>query len=253
MTVLYLNCGTRFFAAALLACVLSAQKPAAAALRRSRRKRTNRSRPRSTRSIRCRPRKRSWPETTISRNPTTARRRRRYLEATRWDPGSAEAFRKLGEAREKLHEYGPAREAYLKYIELAEDPKESDAVQKKMAKWPRHGSKPRPQYQEMTDKIVVFSACDSEEQAGQIARALVEQRLAACVNIVPGARSIYRWKGQIEDAAEWLLIIKSRRDLMDALRAAIGKIHSYEVPELLAVPVVDGSESYLAWLDRELG
>jgi len=104
----------------------------------------------------------------------------------------------------------------------------------------------------MTDKIVVFSTCDSEEQAGQIARALVEQRLAACVNIVPGARSIYHWKDQIEDAAEWMLIIKSRRDLMDQLRAAIGKIHTYEVPELLAVPVVDGAESYLAWLDREL-
>jgi periplasmic divalent cation tolerance protein len=104
----------------------------------------------------------------------------------------------------------------------------------------------------MTDKIVVFSACDSEEQAGLIARALVEQKLAACVNIVPGARSVYRWKGQIEDSSEWLLIIKSRRDLMDRLRAAVGKIHSYEVPELLAVPVVDGSDSYLAWVDQEL-
>ena len=105
----------------------------------------------------------------------------------------------------------------------------------------------------MTDKIVVFSTCDSEEQAGRIARALVEQRLAACVNIVPGARSIYRWKGQVEDGTEWLLIIKSRRDLMDPLRVAIGKIHTYEVPELLALPVVDGSEGYMAWLDRELG
>jgi periplasmic divalent cation tolerance protein len=105
----------------------------------------------------------------------------------------------------------------------------------------------------MTDKIVVFSACDSEEQAGRIARALVEQRLAACVNILPGARSIYRWKGQIEDAAEWLLIIKTRRGLVDQLRVTISKIHTYEVPELLAVPVVEGSESYLAWLDRELG
>jgi periplasmic divalent cation tolerance protein len=107
--------------------------------------------------------------------------------------------------------------------------------------------------EKVTDKIVVFSTCDSEEQAGQIARALVEQQLAACVNILPGARSIYRWKGQVEDAAEWMLIIKSRRDLMEQLRAAIGKIHTYEVPELLAVPVVDGSESYLAWIDKELG
>ena len=104
----------------------------------------------------------------------------------------------------------------------------------------------------MTDKIVVFSACDSEEQAGRIAHLLVEQRLAACVTILPGARSIYRWKGQVEDTPEWLLIIKSRRDLMDKLRAAVGKIHTYEVPELLALPVVDGSENYLAWLDREL-
>lgn len=105
----------------------------------------------------------------------------------------------------------------------------------------------------MTDKIVVFSTCDSEEQAGRIAHALVEQRLAACINIVPGVRSVYRWKGEIQDGAEWLLVIKSRRDLMDQLRAAIGKIHSYEVPELLALPVVDGSLSYLAWLDREMG
>jgi periplasmic divalent cation tolerance protein len=105
----------------------------------------------------------------------------------------------------------------------------------------------------VTDKIVVFSTCDSEEQAGRIARALVEQRLAACVNIVPGARSIYRWKGQVEDVSEWMLIIKSRRDLMDQLRLTIGGIHTYEVPELLAVPVVDGSESYLAWVDGELG
>jgi periplasmic divalent cation tolerance protein len=104
----------------------------------------------------------------------------------------------------------------------------------------------------VTDKIVVLSTCESEEQAAQVARHLVEHRLAACVNILPGARSIYRWKGAIEEAGELLLVIKSRRDLFAAIRAAIQKIHSYEVPEVIAIPVVDGSESYLAWLDREL-
>ncbi len=105
----------------------------------------------------------------------------------------------------------------------------------------------------MTDKIVVLGACESEEQAVSMARHLVERRVAACVSIVPGARSFYHWKGAIEDTAEWLLVIKSRRDLFPALRAEITRMHSYEVPELLALPVVEGSESYLAWLDRELG
>jgi periplasmic divalent cation tolerance protein len=106
---------------------------------------------------------------------------------------------------------------------------------------------------QMTDKIVVLSTCDSQEEAVRIARHLVEQRLAACVNILPGARSIYRWKEQVEDAPEWVLAIKSRRDLFAALRAEIEKIHSYETPEIIALPVVDGSETYLAWLDKELG
>ena len=104
----------------------------------------------------------------------------------------------------------------------------------------------------MTDKIVVLSTCQTARQAKKIARHLLEARLAACVNIVPGARSVYRWKGKIEDAAEHLLIIKSRRDLFDRLRAELEKVHSYEVPEALALQVVDGSGNYLAWLDREL-
>jgi periplasmic divalent cation tolerance protein len=104
----------------------------------------------------------------------------------------------------------------------------------------------------VTDKIVVLTTCDSEEQAQSLARHLIEQRLAACVNILPGARSIYRWKDKIEDAAEFVLVIKSRRDLFAKLREAILHLHSYEIPEVIALPVVDGAEAYLGWLDREL-
>ncbi len=104
----------------------------------------------------------------------------------------------------------------------------------------------------MTDKIVVLTACDSEQQAKTMARHLVDQRLAACVNILPGARSVYRWKDQTEEASEFLLLIKSRRDLFDQLRAEVEKLHSYEIPELVALPIVDGSPNYLAWIDLEL-
>ena len=103
----------------------------------------------------------------------------------------------------------------------------------------------------MTDKIVVLCTCGSTEEADRIARMLVEQRLAACVNILPGARSIYRWRGAIESTAEWLLIIKSRRESFDRLRDALERAHSYEVPEILALPVVEGSTNYLNWLDQE--
>jgi periplasmic divalent cation tolerance protein len=104
----------------------------------------------------------------------------------------------------------------------------------------------------MTDKIIVFTTCGSEKQAKQLALHLVEQRVAACVNILPKAHSVYRWKDKIENAAEYMLVIKSRRDLFDALRAEIEKVHTYEVPEIVAVPVVEGSEAYLAWIEREL-
>ena len=104
----------------------------------------------------------------------------------------------------------------------------------------------------MTDKIIALTTCDSEEQAKRIAHRLIEQRLAACVNIVSNVRSVYRWKEKIEDAAEFLLVIKSRRDLFAALRAEIEKIHTYEIPEIIAIPIVDGSEAYIGWFDREL-
>jgi len=104
----------------------------------------------------------------------------------------------------------------------------------------------------VTDKIVVLTTCNSQEQGAQLARHLIEHRLAACVNILTGAHSFYRWKGEIEQASEVVLIIKSRRDVFESLREAIGQLHSYEIPELIALPVVDGSEAYLRWLDSEL-
>lgn len=104
----------------------------------------------------------------------------------------------------------------------------------------------------MTDKIVVFSTCATEAEADQIARALVEARVAACVNIVAGARSIYRWRGAVESAEEWLLIIKSSRELFAALQVELEKAHSYKIPELLALPVVEGAANYLSWLEGQL-
>lgn len=104
----------------------------------------------------------------------------------------------------------------------------------------------------MTDKIVVLSMAGSAEEAEKIARLLVEERLAACVNVLAGARSTYRWKGAIESSTECLLIIKSSRDRFDRLRARLEQAHSYEVPEIVALPVIDGSRNYLNWLESEL-
>lgn len=104
----------------------------------------------------------------------------------------------------------------------------------------------------MTDKIVVFNTCNSEEEARRVAGELVERRLAACVQIIPGMRSVYQWQGKIEEDTEYLLLIKSRRDLFDALSRAVRLVHSYEVPELVATPVVAGLGDYLGWMDREL-
>ena len=104
----------------------------------------------------------------------------------------------------------------------------------------------------MTDKIVVFSACSTLDEARGIARKLIEDRLAACVNVMPGVRSFYRWKGAIEEADECLLVIKSSRDLLDRLRLELEKAHTYEVPEVVAVPIVAGAPNYLNWLDNEL-
>jgi periplasmic divalent cation tolerance protein len=104
----------------------------------------------------------------------------------------------------------------------------------------------------MTDKIVVLNTCATEEEAERLARLLVDQRLAACVSIVPRIRSFYRWKGEVESSEECLLLIKSSRPLFEQLRTALEKAHSFEVPEVLALSVVAGAAPYLDWLEANL-
>ena len=103
----------------------------------------------------------------------------------------------------------------------------------------------------MTDALVVLVTAPGAEEAARIARALVEERLAACGNVVPGLRSIYRWQGAVHEDAEALLVLKTTRDRFEALRARVLALHPYEVPEVVALPVEAGSASYLEWIVRE--
>lgn len=100
--------------------------------------------------------------------------------------------------------------------------------------------------------IQVVTTTEHREDAERIARALVEERLAACVQVVGPITSTYRWRGAVETAQEWQCWAKSRRDLYDAIEQAIGRLHPYEVPEILAVPILAGSAGYLAWLDEQV-
>jgi periplasmic divalent cation tolerance protein len=100
----------------------------------------------------------------------------------------------------------------------------------------------------MTDKRIVLTTAGSEEEAQKIARHLVERRAAACVNIVPQITSIYRWKNNVEEAREWLLIVKTTADAFEEVRDAIAELHSYEVPECVCLTIEDGSPSYLDWI-----
>ncbi len=104
----------------------------------------------------------------------------------------------------------------------------------------------------MESYIQVTTTTDKREDAEQIAFALVEKKIAACAQIVGPITSIYRWKGNIEKAEEWLCVIKSRKDLYEDIEKTIKAVHSYEVPEIIAVPVVAGSEDYLEWLRGDL-
>jgi periplasmic divalent cation tolerance protein len=104
----------------------------------------------------------------------------------------------------------------------------------------------------MTDKVIVYTTCSDPTEAGKLATRLIETRLAACVNVIPAAVSYYRWQGKIQKSAEVMLMIKTARARVDAVRAELERSHSYELPELIVVPIVDGSANYLAWLEKEL-
>jgi periplasmic divalent cation tolerance protein len=104
----------------------------------------------------------------------------------------------------------------------------------------------------MTDKRIVLTTTGSEEEARKIARHMVEQKLAACVNIIPRVESIYRWQGKIESAQEWLLIIKTTAERFPGVLHAIRALHSYDLPECISFSVEEGSLPYLQWLDESV-
>jgi periplasmic divalent cation tolerance protein len=103
----------------------------------------------------------------------------------------------------------------------------------------------------MTDKRLVLTTAGSREEAGKIAHALVKRRLAACINIVP-TESVYRWKGQVEESAECLLLIKTTAAAFDGLRDTLEELHSYELPECIAVVIDEGSGRYLNWIQESV-
>jgi periplasmic divalent cation tolerance protein len=104
----------------------------------------------------------------------------------------------------------------------------------------------------MTDKRIVLCTAGSEQQARKIAQHLVEQRLAACVNIVPRIESIYRWQDKLESTTEWLLLIKTTVEKFSEVRDAIQELHSYELPECIAISVDEGSAAYLEWIGQSV-
>jgi len=101
--------------------------------------------------------------------------------------------------------------------------------------------------------LVIYCTCPDQATAERIAETLVDERLAACVNLVPGLTSIYRWQGQIQRDAEWLLIIKTRRTVYSLLEARLRELHPYEVPEIIALPIQAGLAAYLDWIVDSTG
>lgn len=103
----------------------------------------------------------------------------------------------------------------------------------------------------MQDVLLVLTNVPDEATAHGIARRLVEDRLAACVNVLPAVHSIYRWQGAVEEACEVSMLIKTTKDRYEELQAAIEALHPYDVPEIIAIPLADGLPSYLRWVVSE--
>jgi len=104
----------------------------------------------------------------------------------------------------------------------------------------------------MTDAKIVLTTTGSQEEARKMARTLVERRLAACVNIIPQVESVYRWQGKVEDAHEWLLVIKTTGNAFERVRDAIRELHSYDLPECISFSVENGSSAYLDWISESV-
>ena len=104
----------------------------------------------------------------------------------------------------------------------------------------------------MTDKVVILVTASSRRECRKIARHLVESKLAACVNMTAAVESIYHWEGKIADEKEYVLLIKSTRELFPEIKAEIAKLHSYTVPEIICLPIIDGSADYLQWVSESV-
>ncbi len=105
----------------------------------------------------------------------------------------------------------------------------------------------------MIDARIILTTAGSQEEARKIAHALVERRLAACVNIVPQIESVYRWQGKVDVAEEWLLLIKTQAELFEQVRDAVKELHSYDLPECVMLEVSGGSQEYLDWITKNTG
>jgi periplasmic divalent cation tolerance protein len=105
----------------------------------------------------------------------------------------------------------------------------------------------------MTDKIIVLTTAGSSDEARRIADTLIERRQAACVNILKGVQSIYRWKGKSEESEEWMLLVKTTAASFESVQKTIKELHSYELPECMQILVEDGCPAYLRWIDESVG